>query len=89
MEVADETAYETFSDAAANRELDRDVSAAGLGAALAALPEAQREALELLKLKEMTLSEASRASGKSVAALKVNVHRAVKTLRARMNGERE
>jgi RNA polymerase sigma factor (sigma-70 family) len=88
MEVTDEAAYETFSDDAANRELDRNASTAGLGAALAALPPAQREALELLKLKEMTLSEASRASGKSVAALKVNVHRAVKTLRARMNGER-
>jgi RNA polymerase sigma-70 factor (ECF subfamily) len=35
-----------------------------------------------VKLKEMTLAEASVASGQSVAALKVNVHRALKALRA-------
>ena len=46
-----------------------------------------REAIELVKLREMSLDEASRASGKSVAALKVNVHRALKALRARLKGE--
>jgi RNA polymerase sigma-70 factor (ECF subfamily) len=46
------------------------------------LPPRQREALEALKLKEMTLAEASAASGQSVAALKVNAHRALKALRA-------
>jgi len=41
----------------------------------------QRQAIEMLKLKEMTLKEASVASGKSIAALKVANHRAVQTLR--------
>jgi DNA-directed RNA polymerase specialized sigma24 family protein len=41
----------------------------------------QREALELVKLKEMSLAEASAASGQSVGALKVNVHRAIQKLR--------
>ena len=36
--------------------------------------------------KEMTLAEASAASGQSVAALKVNTHRALKALRALLEG---
>jgi len=88
MEIADQEAYETFSDDAANRTMEQSLNADGLGQAVAALPEAQREALELLKLKEMSLNEASLTSGKSIAALKVNVHRAIKTLRAQMKGER-
>ncbi|MFX8891469.1 sigma factor-like helix-turn-helix DNA-binding protein, partial [Acinetobacter baumannii] len=45
------------------------------------LPPMQRKAVQLLKLKEMSLKEASTESGMSIAALKVNVHRAVKSLR--------
>jgi RNA polymerase sigma-70 factor (ECF subfamily) len=41
----------------------------------------QREAVDLVKLKEMTLAEASGVSGQSVAALKVNIHRAIKRMR--------
>jgi len=48
------------------------------------LPKTQREALELVKLKEMSLAEASAVSGQSVGALKVSVHRAIKTLRLKM-----
>ena len=89
VEVFDDLAYETFADPAANRDLERGQRTAGLGGAIAALPESQREALELLKLREMSLAEASRASGKSIAALKVNVHRAIKSLRARLSGAAE
>jgi RNA polymerase sigma-70 factor, ECF subfamily len=45
------------------------------------LPPDQRQAIKLLKLKEMSLKEAARASGRSVAALKVATHRAVGNLR--------
>ncbi len=83
-EVADEAAYATFADPRANKEEAASAAADALGPALAALPPGQREAVELLKLREMSLKEASRASGKSVAALKVNVHRALKALRARL-----
>jgi RNA polymerase sigma-70 factor (ECF subfamily) len=34
-----------------------------------------------VKLKEMSLAEASAASGQSVGSLKVNVHRAIRRLR--------
>ena len=62
-------------------------AASELGGAIASLPKGQREALELVKLREMSLVEASAVSGQSVGALKVNVHRAIKALRILMRGE--
>lgn len=50
--------------------------------AIKALPRGQRSAIELLKLREMSLREAAQATGMSISALKVSVHRAIKTLRA-------
>lgn len=88
-EVADARAYETFADPRANREQEHHEQAQVLGAAVAALPASQREAVELLKLKEMSLAEASRTSGKSVAALKVNVHRAIAALRLKLKRDPE
>jgi len=87
FEIFDDSAYETFADPAANREMKVRDEAAGLGAAIADLPDSQREALELLKLRELSLVEASAVSGKSISALKVNVHRAIKALRAQLKGE--
>jgi RNA polymerase sigma-70 factor (ECF subfamily) len=57
---------------------------AALRAAITALPRDQREAISLLKLKEMSLKEAAYASGRSIAALKVATHRAIKSLRKRL-----
>jgi RNA polymerase sigma factor (sigma-70 family) len=74
---ADETSVELV----ANRELEGVRAAQELEVLLQRLPARQREALESVKLKEMSLAEASVASGQSVSALKVNVHRALKTLR--------
>ena len=54
--------------------------------AIASFPQQQRGAVELLKFKERSLAEASQVIGRSVAALKVNVHRAIKTLRLRQGG---
>lgn len=87
LEVSDALAYETFADPDANRAMEVHAKTEGLGDAIAGLPRQQREALELLKLQELSLVEASRVSGKSVAALKVNVHRAIKSLRVRLRGD--
>jgi len=46
------------------------------------LPRAQRWAIKLVKLRELSLKEAAQESGMSIAALKVAGHRALKTLRA-------
>jgi RNA polymerase sigma factor (sigma-70 family) len=71
--------HETFSEPQAN--LDEGPDRHELEKAIGELPPMQRQAIQLLKLKEMSLKEASTASGMSIASLKVNVHRAVKSLR--------
>jgi RNA polymerase sigma-70 factor (ECF subfamily) len=55
-----------------------------LGDAIATLPAAQRQAIELLGLRERTLAEASAETGRSQVALKVNLHRALASLRGRL-----
>ena len=45
------------------------------------LPKAQRSAIEMLKLRELSLKEAVAASGMSLGALKTATHRAMATLR--------
>lgn len=82
-ETQDERAYETFADPRANKGVEASDAADALKAMIAELPPGQREALELLKVKEMSLVEASQVSGQSVGALKVSVHRAIKALRLR------
>lgn len=55
-------------------------------AAVAELPRRQREAVELLRLQEMSLEEASRASGQTTGSLKVALHRAMRSLRGILEG---
>jgi RNA polymerase sigma factor (sigma-70 family) len=86
-ETADDDAYETFADPTANRTTEARDATDVLGGALAGLTERQREAIDLVKLREMSLAEASRTSGQSIAALKVNVHRAIKALRVKLKGD--
>lgn len=81
-ESAQDGTYETFSDPSANSEVESIRSAEELGQMLQHLPARQREALEALKIRGMSLAEASEASGQSIGALKVNTHRALKALRA-------
>jgi len=55
-----------------------------LRAAVATLPEGQREAVEALALEENSLEDASKRTGRTKSALKVNLHRALKSLRGRL-----
>lgn len=87
-ETSDDDAYVTFSADAANQvEGYEGVSEVQLQQWLQELPTGQRQALELLKLRELSLAEASAVSGQSVGSLKVGVHRAIKTLRAKLKIE--
>ena len=79
-ELHNPVAYETYADPGA-KEMDAGDDARVLAGMMGTLSPGQREALELVKLKEMSLAEASAASGQSVALLKVNIHRAIKRLR--------
>ena len=77
----------TFPDEQAN--IDRDVygDPEKLAIAIKGLPERQRRAVEMIKLREMSLKEAAKASGTTIGALKVSIHRAVLNLRKALSEE--
>ena len=77
---------ETFSGTHPKSDMETQGDPELLKRAIAELPAGQRQAVELLKLKELSLKEASAATGMSVAALKVAVHRGLKALRLRLAG---
>jgi len=54
--------------------------------ALAALPPAQREAVELLHLQDLSLAEAASRTGITPGALKLRAHRAMRSLRGWLEG---
>jgi RNA polymerase sigma-70 factor (ECF subfamily) len=77
---------ETFDGAQTNTLDETYGDPEALRAAVAKLPAKQRLAIEMLKLRELTLKEASAESGMSVASLKVSVHRATRALRVTLSG---
>ena len=81
LDVKAEMSAVTFSDEAANTGSEEYRNPDELRQAIAGLPRGQREAVEMLKLREMSLKEAAAASGTSIGALKVSVHRAMGALR--------
>lgn len=80
-EVHAPVAYENFADEPVDHERDRSI--ASLDQALSDLPPRQREAIEALALRQMSLDEAADATGNTKGALKVSFHRALKSLRER------
>jgi RNA polymerase sigma-70 factor, ECF subfamily len=66
-------------------ESDRDMRPE-LERALAQLPAAQREALEMLKFEGLTVAEAAARAGTTTGALKVRAHRAYRALKALLGG---
>lgn len=79
-EVALDPEHETFAVAATNPQ-EQASNERALRKALEQLPAGQRQAVNLLKLQDMSLKEAAAASGQSIPALKVAMHRALKNLR--------
>lgn len=84
-EVHSPAAFETHA-AADNPEEDaaRHSEAAQLLGFVDELPAGQREAVRALALEENSLEDASKSTGRTKTSLKVNLHRAIKTLRVRM-----
>lgn len=80
-EVASQQMPETFSSDNANMSVKGYRDAEALAQAIRKLPDGQRRAIELMKLREMSLKEAAAAAGTSVGALKVSVHRGISALR--------
>ena len=85
-EVHDPAAYETYADAGAEagETIDRQDRERALRGAVSRLPAGQRQAVELLALRERSLEQAAAETGRNKVALKVNLHRAIRTLRTRM-----
>src|ERR1043166_9200712 len=75
----------TFSSEEANPSDEEYRDSDELRRAMAARPAGQRRAIELLKLKELSLKEAAAASGTSIGALKVASHRGMVALRRMLN----
>ena len=87
-EVAVDDLDVTFSPTATNPDQEASGDMHVLERAIQALPAGQRQAIELLKLQELSLNEASAVSGQSVGALKVATHRAMAALRRALGGTR-
>ncbi|MGC8476025.1 MAG: sigma-70 family RNA polymerase sigma factor [Acetobacteraceae bacterium] len=77
---------ETSAALATNTTQDQTLDEATLRDAIARLPPGQRQALELTKLRELSLEQAAAESGQSVTALKVATHRGIKALRRLLHG---
>ena len=86
-EVAVGEPRETFACDATNSPVEAYGDPEALRLALQRLPQGQRTAIEMVKLREMSLKEASTASGMTVAALKVAVHRGIGALRKALHAE--
>jgi RNA polymerase sigma-70 factor (ECF subfamily) len=87
-EVPSEQSIETFSADDPNIPANGYGDAEALAQAMTKLPRGQRQAIELMKLREMSLREAAAATGTSIGALKVSVHRGMSALR-RLLGARD
>lgn len=87
-ELHDEFALDSHPDVDdASAVTESGQRAQRLHEAIAELPPGQREAVEQLGLRELSLSEAAELTGRNSGALKVNLHRALKALRERFHGE--
>jgi RNA polymerase sigma-70 factor (ECF subfamily) len=80
-ETPSELPPETFPAEDANMSANGYGDAEALAQAMTKLPQGQRQAIELMKLREMSLKEAAAATGTSIGALKVSVHRGMSALR--------
>ncbi len=88
-EVHDTLAMEAAPDASPEpgEAIDAARQLGQVRAALASLPPRQREAVEQIGLHGRSLAEAAEATGRTKVTLKVNLHRALKTLRRRIGGD--
>jgi RNA polymerase sigma-70 factor (ECF subfamily) len=90
-EVFDEDAYlaHPATTPGADATIGQSDQARLLAEAIATLPPGQRQAVELLALRERSLEEAAGETGRTKGALKVNLHRAITALRQVMSDRRD
>jgi RNA polymerase sigma-70 factor (ECF subfamily) len=92
-ESADDELLERLADespaATPEARLEREQDSQVVQRAVQALPARQREAVELLRIRELSLKEAAAASEQSIGSLKVACHRAMKALQRAMTGQEQ
>jgi RNA polymerase sigma-70 factor (ECF subfamily) len=86
-EVHAPLAYEGHADEAVDLSagIEHSENVKRIGAALTELPPRQREAVKHLMLEEKSLDDAAVLTGRSKGSLKVNLHRALNTLRIKVD----
>ena len=82
IDLAASDLAETFCDIPTNSTAETVVNLVSVRKAMRDLSPSEKQAVELLRLHEMSLSEAAEASGSTVAALKVAIHRAMRRMKA-------
>ena len=93
LEAADGTMLEQLVDespaSTPEARLEREQEGEAVKRAVGSLPARQREAVELLRMQELSLKEAAAASEQSIGSLKVACHRAMKALQRAMGGKEQ
>lgn len=84
-----ELVVEEWPDESEPSEVRGEQLAPELAAALAALPQAQREAVTLIQVQGLSVAEAALRAGVSPGALKVRAHRGYRVMRQTLEGTRE
>lgn len=86
-EVHAPLAYQSHVDETADpwAGIERNEKLKGIGAAIAQLPQRQREAVHHLMLNDESLGDAAALTGRSKGSLKVNLHRALNALRLKID----
>jgi len=87
IETSSAPAYGSYADPVATKQVTTGEERTSIGKAIMALPPRQRQAVELLKLEEVSLADAAKATGQSIGALKVSLHRALRSLRQNLPAE--
>jgi RNA polymerase sigma factor (sigma-70 family) len=91
--IANEVLVDDFAEIGAAEQLasrpDGDGDPEALRQAISRLSASQRKAIELLKIRELSSGEAAEVTGMSPGALRVSVHRAIKTLRVSFSNDTE
>ena len=87
-EVSDPVACDSFADPRSELETTATSVADDVRRRLGLLPHRQRQAVELVKLRDMSVSDAARAAKLSVPTLKSLLHRAMTNLRMQRDGDK-
>lgn len=87
LDLATQEITETFCDVPTNGGAESVVNFLAVREVMKSLSPTERRAVELVRLREMSLAEAAEESGSTVAAMKVAVHRAMLKLRAALRAK--